>query len=100
MSFTGSPAVGREIAAMAGRNLRPVTLELGGKSPNVIFADADIASAIKGAQNGIFYSKGEVCAAGSRLVVEKSVHDQVVSEQGGCKPKERAHQTDEVGVNV
>ncbi len=80
ISFTGSTAVGIGVMKAAADGVKRVTLELGGKSPNVIFADADIASAIKGAQNGIFYSKGEVCAAGSRLVVEKSVHDQVVSE--------------------
>jgi acyl-CoA reductase-like NAD-dependent aldehyde dehydrogenase len=57
-----------------------VTLELGGKSPNIIFADADLKAAVRGAQNGIFYGKGEVCAAGSRLLVDRSVHDQVVEE--------------------
>jgi acyl-CoA reductase-like NAD-dependent aldehyde dehydrogenase len=80
ISFTGSTAVGQSVMKTAADTVKRVTLELGGKSPNVIFADADIASAIKGAQNGIFYSKGEVCAAGSRLVVERSVHDQVVDE--------------------
>ncbi len=80
ISFTGSTAVGQHVMKTAADTVKRVTLELGGKSPNIIFADADIAAAVKGAQNGIFYSKGEVCAAGSRLVVEKSVHDQVVSE--------------------
>ena len=80
ISFTGSTAVGIGVMKAAADGVKRVTLELGGKSPNIVFADADIASAIKGAQNGIFYSKGEVCAAGSRLVVQKSVHDQVVSE--------------------
>ena len=80
ISFTGSTAVGQQVMKAAAETVKRVTLELGGKSPNVIFADADIPSAVKGAQNGIFYSKGEVCAAGSRLVVEASVHDQVVSE--------------------
>ncbi len=80
ISFTGSTAVGQQVMREAAGTVKRVTLELGGKSPNIIFADADIPSAIKGAQNGIFYSKGEVCAAGSRLLVEASVHDQVVSE--------------------
>ncbi len=80
ISFTGSTAVGTGVMKTAADSVKRVTLELGGKSPNIVFADADIPSAIKGAQNGIFYSKGEVCAAGSRLVVEKSVHDQVVGE--------------------
>jgi aldehyde dehydrogenase (NAD+) len=80
ISFTGSTEVGRQIMKMAAETNKRVTLELGGKSPNVIFADADIPSAVKGAQTGIFYGKGEVCAAGSRLLVEASVHDQVVEQ--------------------
>ncbi len=80
ISFTGSTAVGRHVMREAAGTVKRVTLELGGKSPNIIFADADLPSAIKGAQNGIFYSKGEVCAAGSRLLVERSIHDQVVNE--------------------
>ena len=80
ISFTGSTTVGQGVMKTAADTVKRLTLELGGKSPNVIFADADIAAAIKGAQNGIFYSKGEVCAAGSRLVVERAVHDQVVTE--------------------
>jgi len=55
-------------------------MELGGKSPNIIFADADLKAAVRGAQTGIFYGKGEVCAAGSRLLVERAVHDQVVEQ--------------------
>jgi acyl-CoA reductase-like NAD-dependent aldehyde dehydrogenase len=66
----------REAAATVKR----VTLELGGKSPNIIFADADLGAAVRGAQNAIFYGKGEVCAAGSRLLVEQTVHDQVVAQ--------------------
>jgi aldehyde dehydrogenase (NAD+)/phenylacetaldehyde dehydrogenase len=65
---------------MAADTNKRITLELGGKSPNVIFADADLKAAVRGAQTGIFYGKGEVCAAGSRLLVEKSVHDQVVEQ--------------------
>ena len=80
VSFTGSPTVGREIAAMAGRNLRPVTLELGGKSPNIIFADADLERAIVGALAGIFGATGQTCIAGSRLLVQRPVYDRVVSE--------------------
>jgi len=80
IAFTGSTEVGREIMRMAADSNKRVTLELGGKSPNVIFADADLSAAVRGAQTGIFYGKGEVCAAGSRLLVEKSVHDQVVEQ--------------------
>jgi len=78
ISFTGSPAVGREIAATAGRNLRPVTLELGGKSPNIIFADADVERAVIGALAGIFGATGQTCIAGSRLLVQKPIYDQIV----------------------
>lgn len=80
IAFTGSTAVGKEIMREAASTLKRVTLELGGKSPNIIFADADLKAAVRGAHNGIFYGKGEVCAAGSRLLVERSVHDQVVEE--------------------
>jgi aldehyde dehydrogenase (NAD+) len=78
ISFTGSTEVGRQIMKMAADSNKRVTLELGGKSPNIVFADADIPAAVKGAQTGIFYGKGEVCAAGSRLLVEDSVHDQFI----------------------
>jgi acyl-CoA reductase-like NAD-dependent aldehyde dehydrogenase len=80
IAFTGSTAVGKQIMRDAADTVKRVTLELGGKSPNIIFADADLKAAVRGAQNGIFYGKGEVCAAGSRLLVESSVHDQVVEE--------------------
>ena len=80
ISFTGSTEVGRQIMKMAADTNKRVTLELGGKSPNIIFADADLKSAVRGAQTGIFYGKGEVCAAGSRLLVERSVHDQVIEQ--------------------
>lgn len=80
IAFTGSSAVGRQVMRDAAESLKRVTLELGGKSPNIIFADADLKAAVRGAQNGIFYGKGEVCAAGSRLLVERSVHDQVVEQ--------------------
>ena len=80
ISFTGSTEVGRQIMKMAADTNKRVTLELGGKSPNVIFADADLKAAVRGAQTGIFYGKGEVCAAGSRLLVERSVHQQVIEQ--------------------
>jgi len=80
ISFTGSTEVGRQIMKMAADTNKRITLELGGKSPNIVFADADVKAAVRGAQTGIFYGKGEVCAAGSRLLVERSVHDQVVEQ--------------------
>jgi acyl-CoA reductase-like NAD-dependent aldehyde dehydrogenase len=80
IAFTGSTPVGQQIMRDAADSLKRVALELGGKSPNIIFADADLPAAVRGAQNGIFYGKGEVCAAGSRLLVERSVHDDVVEQ--------------------
>jgi acyl-CoA reductase-like NAD-dependent aldehyde dehydrogenase len=80
ITFTGSTAVGKQIMRDAAETVKRVTLELGGKSPNVIFADADLKAAARGALTGIFYGKGEVCAAGSRLLVERSVHDDVMTE--------------------
>ncbi len=80
IAFTGSTAVGKEIMRSAADTIKRVTLELGGKSPNVVFADCDLDAAIKGATTGIFYGKGEVCAAGSRLFVEKKIHDDFMSK--------------------
>lgn len=75
IAFTGSTAVGRAVARSAADTLKKVSLELGGKSPNIIFADADLGAAVRGAGTGIFYGKGEVCAAGSRILVERAIHD-------------------------
>jgi acyl-CoA reductase-like NAD-dependent aldehyde dehydrogenase len=80
ISFTGSTAVGKEIMRTAADTLKKLSLELGGKSPNIVFADADVDAALRGAFNGIFYGKGEVCAAGSRLFVEAGIHDRFVQK--------------------
>jgi aldehyde dehydrogenase (NAD+) len=80
VAFTGSTVVGKEIMRSSADTLKRVTLELGGKSPNIVFADADIDNAVKGAVNGIFYGKGEVCCAGSRLFVESKIHDEFVDK--------------------
>jgi len=77
VSFTGSPGVGAQIASDAGKKLVPVTLELGGKSPNMIFEDADLDKAVVGALAGIFAATGQTCIAGSRLLVQRSVYDEV-----------------------
>jgi len=77
VSFTGSPSVGAQIAADAGARLIPVTLELGGKSPNIIFEDAEIDRAAAGAMVGIFSATGQTCIAGSRLLVQRSIVDKV-----------------------
>jgi len=80
IAFTGSTSVGKEIMRGAADTLKRVTLELGGKSPNIVFADSDIDSAVKGAITGIFYGKGECCNAGSRLFVESKVHDEFMEK--------------------
>ncbi len=87
IAFTGSTAVGKEIMRGAADTLKRVTLELGGKSPNIVFADSDIDSAVKGAINGIFYGKGEVCNAGSRLFVESKVQDEFLEKLVGRAKK-------------
>ncbi|MFC7392959.1 aldehyde dehydrogenase family protein [Scopulibacillus cellulosilyticus] len=75
IAFTGSTATGRMIMQAASKNLKPVTLELGGKSPNIIFEDANIESAVNGSMFGIYFAQGQVCAAGSRLFVQDAVYD-------------------------
>jgi phenylacetaldehyde dehydrogenase len=78
IAFTGSTEVGKLIVHAAAGNLKKVSLELGGKSPNVVFQDAEIESAIPGAANAIFFNQGQVCCAGSRLYVEDNEFDKVV----------------------
>ena len=80
IAFTGSTEVGKEIMRNAAESMKRITLELGGKSPNIVFADADIDNAVKGAITGIFYGKGEVCNAGSRLFVESKVQDEFLEK--------------------
>jgi len=80
ISFTGSTDVGKRIMRTAADTMKKLTLELGGKSPNIVFADADLDAALRGATAGIFYGKGEVCAAGSRLLVESSIYDEFVAK--------------------
>jgi acyl-CoA reductase-like NAD-dependent aldehyde dehydrogenase len=75
ISFTGETETGKAILRAAAGTVKRVSMELGGKSPNVVFADADLDAAAKGAINGIFYGKGELCSAGSRLLVQESIHD-------------------------
>jgi phenylacetaldehyde dehydrogenase len=79
VAFTGSTEVGKLIVQAASGNLKKVSLELGGKSPNVVFADADIDAAVRGAANGIFFNHGQCCNAGSRLYVQSSAFDEVVA---------------------
>jgi phenylacetaldehyde dehydrogenase len=79
VAFTGSTEVGKLIIQAAAGNLKKVTLELGGKSPNVVYDDADLETAIAGAADAIFFNQGQVCSAGSRLFVQQGIYDEVVA---------------------
>ena len=78
IAFTGSTRVGQSLMRAASGNVKKIGLELGGKSPNVIFADADIDGAVEWAMIGIFFNQGQVCSAGSRIIIEKSIKDEFV----------------------
>jgi aldehyde dehydrogenase (NAD+) len=78
VAFTGSDISGQKIYEAAARDIKKVTLELGGKSPNIVFADADIEAAVMGAISGIFAATGQTCIAGSRLLLQRSIHDEFV----------------------
>jgi acyl-CoA reductase-like NAD-dependent aldehyde dehydrogenase len=79
IAFTGDTSTGKSIMRSAAETLKKITLELGGKSPNLVLADADMDAAIRGATVGIFYGKGEVCAAGSRLLVDRTIKDEFIA---------------------
>lgn len=79
ITFTGSTRVGQSLMRGAASNVKKIGLELGGKSPNVIFADADLDGAVEWAMIGIFFNQGEVCSAGSRIIIEESIHDEFVA---------------------
>jgi aldehyde dehydrogenase (NAD+) len=80
IAFTGDTSTGKGIMKGSAETLKRITLELGGKSPNIVFPDADLDAAIRGATTGIFYGKGEVCAAGSRLLVDKSIKSEFIDK--------------------
>lgn len=80
VSFTGSTEVGRNILKSAGSNLKKTTLELGGKSPNIVFPDADMKRAVNGAMTAIFYNGGECCIAGSRLFLHEDIYDEFLGQ--------------------
>jgi len=82
VAFTGSTEVGQQVMRAAASNVKKISLELGGKSPNIIFADANMQGAVIGALFGIYLNAGQVCQAGSRLLVEESVHDQFLNMFG------------------
>ena len=78
VAFTGSTEVGKLIVKAAANDLKKITLELGGKSPNIVFADSDLSSAVPGAASAIFFNHGQACCAGSRLYIEQKIFDQVI----------------------
>ncbi len=80
LAFTGSTAVGRDIALAAAEKLIPATLELGGKSANIILDDADMEKALEGAQIGILFNQGQVCCAGSRIFVQEGIYDEFIEK--------------------
>ncbi|CCH32119.1 aldehyde dehydrogenase family protein [Actinosynnema sp. NPDC047251] len=84
VAFTGSTAVGREIAAKAGAAVKRVSLELGGKCPNIVLADADLPAAIAGAAEAAFFNSGQSCVAGARLYVQRAVYDEVLAGLAGA----------------
>jgi aldehyde dehydrogenase (NAD+)/phenylacetaldehyde dehydrogenase len=80
VAFTGDTSTGKSIMRGAADTLKTITLELGGKSPNIVLADADIDAALRGVAVGIFYGKGEVCAAGSRLLVDRTIKNEFIDK--------------------
>jgi aldehyde dehydrogenase (NAD+) len=80
IAFTGDTSTGKSIMRSAAETLKKITLELGGKSPNIVLPDADLEAAIRGVTIGIFYGKGEVCAAGSRLLVDRSIKSEFIDK--------------------
>jgi betaine-aldehyde dehydrogenase len=84
ISFTGSPEIGRRIGMAAASSFKRVTLELGGKSPQIILADADVEAAVGGTAMGLFFNQGEVCAAGTRVLVHRSLYSDVVDALAGA----------------
>ena len=87
IAFTGSTEVGKKILQASAGNLKKITLELGGKSPNIIFPDADLKWAVRGALTAIYFNSGQICTAGSRLFVHQSIYDETVSQMAEAAAK-------------
>ena len=104
VSFTGSPATAQDIATRAAQGLKRTSFELGGKSANIIFADADLAKAIPAAAMGIFMNSGQVCVAGSRILVQQEIYDQFIEGfekvAAGWKPGDPTERTTRLGPLV
>ncbi len=100
IAFTGGSATGRIIMQAASKNLKRMSLELGGKSPNIVFADSDIDSAVDGVMTGIFFNQGEVCCAGSRLFLERSIHDEFVEKLSNKAERMRVGNPEDIGTQM
>ena len=100
LSFTGSTATGRAVLKLAADGLTPVTVELGGKNPLVVFADADLDAAVRGAVEGAFFNQGEACTAASRLLVEDGVHDEFVDRVASAVSRLRVGDGHDPGTHV
>ncbi|MHC4138875.1 MAG: aldehyde dehydrogenase family protein [Planctomycetota bacterium] len=100
IAFTGAHTTGRIIMQAASKNLKRISLELGGKSPNIVFADSDIDNAVAGAMTGIFLNQGEVCCAGSRLFLEKSIHDEFVEKLSNKAADMRVGNPEDAGTQM
>ena len=100
IAFTGGSATGRIIMQAASKNLKRISLELGGKSPNIVFADSDIDSAVDGAMTGIFFNQGEVCCAGSRLFIEKSIHEEFIDKLSNKAANMRVGNPEDAGTQM
>ena len=99
-AFTGGTVTGRKIMTAATGNLKKVTLELGGKNPNIVFADADFESAVDGALFGAFANQGEVCSAGSRLLVDRKIHKKLVDAMVAKVPRIKLGHGLDAGVKM
>ena len=100
IAFTGGNAGGRKIAETAARQFKRVSLELGGKSPNIVFEDANLDQAVKGVISGIFAASGQTCMAGSRLLVQRSIHDAVVERLVAAMNKARLGDPNSLDTDV
>lgn len=100
IAFTGSDTAGQKIYEAAAKTIKPVSLELGGKSPNIVFEDADIEAAVMGAISGIFAAAGQTCIAGSRLLLQQSIHDRFMDRLVSVASRARIGDPMDASTNV
>lgn len=100
VAFTGGDEGGRRVAAIAGQHLKRVSLELGGKSPNIVFDDANLENAVNGVITGIFSAGGQTCMAGSRLLLQDSIHDEFIERMLEVTKRAKAGDPSQPGIQV